>query len=135
MSVFEEVGLSWKGEEVVVPADKVMGLIEVVEDIITIEELSAKGVKRVKVARAFAAALRYAGVRKLNDAEVYDSLFGADAMANTTGAIHALLTLMIPPEHLQAKRVEPPPGKPKATGKRAATRARSKATASSKRPT
>lgn len=108
MSIFDEVGLTWKGKEYVVPPDKVMGLVEVVEDVITIEELAANGVKRAKVAKAFAAAIRYAAqcqgaVAKIDEQDVYQSLFGDNAMAATTQTVYGLLSFMIPPEHLQTK--------------------------------
>ena len=115
MSIFEEVGLTWEGTEYTVPAEQVMGLVEVVEDIITIEELSGRGVKRAKVARAFAAALRYAGAKEVDPQAVYNSLFSADSMVFTNSAVNALLSLMIPPEHLQTKAE--PPEKPPATRK------------------
>jgi len=115
MSIFEEVGLTWQGKEYTVPADQVMGLVEVVEDIITIEELSGRGVKRAKLARAFAAALRYAGAGKIDHQDVYNQLFGAESMVATTTAVSGLLSLMIPPEHLQTR--EPEPEKNQATRK------------------
>lgn len=127
MSIFEEVGLTWQGKEYTVPADKVMGLVEVVEDIITIEELSGRGIKRAKVARAFAAALRYAGAGKIDHQDVYNQLFGADAMISTTAAVNGLLSLMIPPEHLQTKAPEPE--------KNQATRKVENASDSSEKPT
>lgn len=119
MSIFEEVAITWQGKEYTVPADQVMGLVEVVEDIITIEELSGRGVKRAKVARAFAAALRYAGAKNVDPQDVYNGLFSAESMILTTSVVNALLALMIPPEHLQTKEPtkEPAPGKGKATRK------------------
>lgn len=115
MSIFQEVGLKWKGQEYVVPPDKVMGLVEVVEDVITIEELVGNGIKRVRLAKAFAAAIRYAAqckgaVAKIDDQEVFESLFGDDAMATTTRTVHALLAFMIPPEHLQVPSKDVVPG-------------------------
>jgi hypothetical protein len=117
MSIFEEVGLTWGEREYVVAPDKVMGLVETIEDIVTIEELAAQGVKRAKVAKAFAAALRYAGAPKVDEQEVYASLFGDDAMASTTRIVYSLLAMMIPPEHLQLKSDS---GKPKPPRKKAA---------------
>jgi len=133
-SVFEEVALSWGGNEYIVPSDKVMGLVEVVEDIITVDELVGSGIKRAKVARAFAAAIRYAGSASgknviINEQDVYSSLFGGDAMRATTGAVSALLTMMIPPEHLRQSEI--------ATAKTPATRKKPqrKATGTSKKRT
>jgi len=131
-SVFEEVALSWAGQEFIVPPDKVMGLVEVVEDIITVDELVSSGIKRAKVSRAFAAAIRYAASANgkqvvCKEQDVYSSLFGGDAMRATTGAVSALLTMMIPPEHLRQSE--------STTAKTTATRkpSRSKATGTSKK--
>lgn len=104
MDLFKDVGFTWNGVEYVVPADKVMGLVAVIEEVITIEELVGAGVKRVKMAKAFAAALRYAGARNVNDEEIYQSLFHkANSMVTTTGMVTALLKMMVPPNHLQTK--------------------------------
>lgn len=133
MSLFQEVGLQWQGKEFVVPPEKVMGLVEVIEDVITIEELAGKGVKRAKVAKAFTAAIRYAaqcqgGHAKISEEEVFESMFGHGAMDATTRVVYALLSLMIPPEHLQQQE---PVGKPEATRKKG----QGKATASSRKRT
>ena len=107
MSLFQEVALTWDGKEFVVPSDKVMGLIEAIEDVITIEELANQaGVKRVKVARAFTAAVRYAASCAdkrvdITEEAVLKTLFGGDAMEATTRVVYALLSMMIPPEHLR----------------------------------
>lgn len=109
MSVFKEVGLTWKGREYVVPPDKVMGLIAEIEEHVTIEELASRGgIKRAKASAAFAAALRYASrvagsPTRIEDAEVYQAFFADDVAASTTQIITSLLSMMIPPEHLQIK--------------------------------
>ena len=104
MSIFSEVAFHWNGEEYAVPADKVMGLIEVVEDVITLEELSnqTKGVKRAVISKAFAVALRYAGANA-SQQDVYTAFFDASRAIDIQTAITALLMMMIPPEHLQSK--------------------------------
>jgi len=100
--IFEEVGIRWDGVEYTVPADKVMGLVEAIEDIITLEELhSQSGLKRSKVARAFAAALQYAGCRGVTGDDVYSAMFGAEAGVTTASAVTAILSLMIPPQHIR----------------------------------
>lgn len=117
MGIFSEVGLTWRGEEYTVPSDKVMGLIEVVEDVITIEELtSSRGVKRAAISKAFAVALRYAGCKGVAQQEVYTTLFDADKSADIQNIITSLLMMMIPPEHLQEQQ----PPKPKARAKKSA---------------
>ena len=113
MSIFEEVSLSWGGAEYVVPADKVMGLIEVIEEHITLEELNSKGLKRAHISKAYAAALVYAGARGATQEKVYNMFFNASNSVDITNIITALLMLIIPPEHLQEKT----PPKPKASRK------------------
>lgn len=109
MAVFEEIGLTWKGHEYIVAPDQVMGLIAEIEEHVTIEEMvGGKGIKRAKISAAYAAALRYASRMsgtplRIDETEVYQALFGADFASSTTKIITALLTLMIPPEHLQVK--------------------------------
>ena len=70
MSLFEPVTLTWKGQEYVVKPDQVMYLIAIVEDKITLRQLSSGDVPFSRTAQAFGAALRYAGA-KVNDDEVY----------------------------------------------------------------
>lgn len=106
MSRFEEIGLKWGDKEYKVAPDKVMGLIESVESVITIEEinamLSAGTIKRAQVARAYRAALYYAGANVTTD-EVYESFFGEQMLENTVQVMVGLLAMMIPPEHLRSK--------------------------------
>lgn len=102
MSIFQEVGLTWKGIEYTVPADKVMGLIEVIEDVLTLEELGGtNGIRRAKVSKAFAVALRYAGANGVSQQEVYNNFFDPTKAVEIQTIITSLLMMMIPPEHLQ----------------------------------
>lgn len=116
MGIFQEVGLTWDGQEYVVPSEKVMGLVATIEDIVTLEELVSNGVKRAKLASAFCAALRYAGCR-VDEEEVYASLFG-DTGVTTRATIDAILSIMIPPESVQ--KLMPPAKKPAAPAKKPA---------------
>jgi len=113
MSIFKEVGITWAGEEYLIRADKVMGLVEVVEDIITMEELNSKGIKRAKISRAFCAALSYAG-KRVPVEDVYNKFFDDSAGVELTSIINFILMLMIPPEHLQGDAVEEEPKKEEA---------------------
>lgn len=119
MAIFQEIGLTWKGREFIVPPHQVMGLIAEVEEKITIEDLAlGKGVKRAKLSGAYAAALRYAArvsgaPCSVDDEDVYASLFGGDFAASTQIIIETLLRLMIPPEHLQTTSAPADPKKPK----------------------
>ena len=109
MGVFSEVKITWKGEDYVVPPERVMRLIATIEDVVTIEELMTPRLKRGKIAEAYGAALRFAGA-KVHDEEVYTTLFGAEAMVSTLAAIDGLMKMIIPPEHLQPKTEEKPKG-------------------------
>lgn len=106
MSLFKEVGLSWGGEEYIVPPEKVMGLIEVVEDVITLEELggSSGGLKRSAIAKAYANALRYAGCKNVTQQDIYGHLFNPETAMDIQPLVTSLLMMMIPPEHLQDKK-------------------------------
>jgi hypothetical protein len=125
MSIFEEVGLTWRGEEYVVPPEKVMELCERVLSILPAQQMHADANPAV-VARAFSTVLRFAGVeskflyvdddgnkRYSLDSEVYAALFDSDSKDSIYGTLHSLQKIIIPPHHLQ--RVMKSPGKPQAT--------------------
>lgn len=101
MGVFNEIGLSWNGEEYTVAPDRVMGLIEVIEDVITLEELTTK-LQRMKIAKAYFAALRYAGCRDVTVDQIYVNLFDPEKQNEVGPMVSAILMMMIPPEHLKA---------------------------------
>jgi hypothetical protein len=120
MSIFEPVVLTWNGAEHTVAADKVMGLIARVEDIITLPEinniLSGKSnAPFAKLASAYSAALSYAGAQVITE-DVYRTFFGADAKANVPMVLHGLLMMMVPPVAIQ----EDYPAKESKPGKRKA---------------
>ena len=106
MSIFEEVKLTWNDKDYIVKPDRVMGLISVVEDFVTIEDLMSDGLKRARISQAYAAALNYAGAFVTSE-QIYNALFSSDQLATTTQAVYALLTLMIPPEHLRKSTSKP----------------------------
>lgn len=122
MSLFNEVGLSWGGVEYVVKPDQVMGLIEVIEDSVTLEELggSAGGLKRASIAKAYAQALRYAGCKDVTQQDVYSYLFNPDTAMSIQPIVTSLLMMMIPPEHLQdaAPQESAPAKKPRQARKK-----------------
>lgn len=102
MSIFQEVELTWKGEKHVVPANKVMGLICEIEEHITLAELlSEKGAPMGRLAKGYAAALKYAGAPATPEM-VYESLF-ADSQQNIPEAVNGLLSMMLPPSTLQTQ--------------------------------
>lgn len=98
MSIFSSVTLLWKGEEYIVPPDRVMGLIAVVEEEISIIELNRKnGAPLVKLSRAFSAALNYAGKVEAEE-NVYKTFFALSKDENTIPmVVNALLMMMVPP--------------------------------------
>jgi hypothetical protein len=105
--VFEDIPLSWHGTEYVVPANRVMGAIKVIENHITLAELyrgisETGGVKLVSLSEAYAAILRYAGAKNIDAEEVYGDIFSsANQQRSTQDAIMGLLSMMIPPEQMR----------------------------------
>lgn len=111
--IFAEVTLSWKGREHVIPPDRMMGAIAVVEEGITLIELHmAQMTGRIplaKVSMAYARVLRYAGAVARDD-EVYNALFSkADNpdKVNSLRAMETLLLLMVPPDTYKNAEVTP----------------------------
>ncbi|NIQ01592.1 MAG: hypothetical protein GWM98_15405 [Nitrospinaceae bacterium] len=117
-SVFKPVTLEWEGTEYEIPADRIMGLIVRLEDIVSFRDLDQKNVKPGKISAAYAEALRYAGAT-VTDEEVYEQMFLGATTGQLYGAIAGLFSIMIPPSHLQKKTKDgpEPPGAPK-KGKR-----------------
>ena len=101
MGVFSDITLTMGGDDYVVPSDRVMGLIEAIEDHVVIFDLvNPQYLKNVQLCKAYHAALTYAGAVCTTE-QVYDSLFngGKEAVIHR---ITGLLEMMIPPKHLQA---------------------------------
>lgn len=113
MSIFKEVCIKYKSKEYKIPANRVMGLVETVEEVITIEELASGKLYRAKMAKAFSAAINYAGGYADRE-EVYSMFFDASNSEEMAGIINSILQLMIPPEHLQNKEEAPEEGNEKA---------------------
>lgn len=128
-AVFEDIRLAWDGQPVVIPANRVLGAIARVEDVITFGELAeAARSNRYSVARlsrAFGAVLRYAGV-EVGDDEVYAGVFSGKTH-NVAASISVLLQMMIPPASLTRGKSEgnaPPAAGSKASRKRTSSRSR-----------
>lgn len=103
MSLFEEVGMSWKGKEYVVPSDRVMGLIDTIENTLTVEDLNGK-VKRGLLAKAYCDALRYAGCRDVTQEDVYAVIYdfkNKEGVNYISQIATNLLMMMIPPDCLR----------------------------------
>jgi len=125
MGTFDDIRLTWHGIDHVIPANKVMGAIARIEDIITLTEIyeasQKRSVKFSRVASAYGAVLRYAGA-KVTDEEVYLGMFeGQSAITAVQEALTGLMSMMIPP---QAKVVqkEAPQGNVSKAGTRSSNR-------------
>ncbi len=99
MSLFDDVTLSYEDKEYIIPSNKVMQLIEVIEDCISITILCDPKVPRAKLAKAYAAAINFAG-GKTTQEEVYASFFTNGVVA-VQYAVAGLAMLMVPPDHLR----------------------------------
>lgn len=101
MGTFDDIRLNWQGTDYVIPANKVMGAIARIEDVITLTELiqmSRQGkVKFASIAAAYAGVLRYAGVQ-ISDEQVYLGLFQDNNAAVVNAALAGLLQMMLPPD-------------------------------------
>jgi hypothetical protein len=123
MAIFEEVRLEWGGKEHVIPPDRIMGAIAVVEELVTFVELShelqTRQFRLGRLAQAYAALLGYAGA-KVSTEEVYAALFrrdGADETLRAASAVVTLLMIMVPPAAREkatapAEEAGAPAGKP-----------------------
>jgi hypothetical protein len=112
--VFDPIKIKWKGADVLIPADRVMGALYRVEQTITINELGVAintgNVPLAKVARAFAEILRYADVA-VKDDEVYAAMFQEASGLEALTAIRTLMVLMVPPARLLEKLSNSPGAK------------------------
>jgi hypothetical protein len=104
--MFEKVILSWEGRDYVIPADKVTEAIAIVEEIIGLPELSvALSTGRppmMRIARAYASMLTYAGANGVNEAGVYAGMFSeGDMKTRIHAAVMGLMQIMIPPGALK----------------------------------
>jgi hypothetical protein len=107
------ITLEYSGESYTVEPDRVMRLIAIIEDIISLPELASGKVGLAKISMAYGAALRYAGA-KVTDEAVYCTMFETDAAQKAQGYIVSLLMMMIPPDVVKDKQVaKKPVPKPK----------------------
>jgi hypothetical protein len=101
MAIFQPIRLSWHSRDFTIPAERVMGAIAVVEEVMTFPEIVRMiggGHPNIsKVARAYGALLRYAGAG-VDDDEVYEGLFKPGTMhAQVLTALDMLAAMMLPP--------------------------------------
>lgn len=102
MSIFQELTLTWKGNDYTVKPENMLRLIAQVEDVITLNELynfSQKGAAPLsKLAIAYGLMLRYAGA-KVTDEELYRAISSGKEQAAAT-ATQSILMMMLPPQDL-----------------------------------
>ena len=102
---FEAITLGWNGREYTIPANKVFGAIECIEDAVTMVELARAAEKQTmpvaRLCRAYANVLTYAGAPGVSPDAVYSAMMsGGDSSEAMTTAITTLLGMMTPPAHL-----------------------------------
>jgi hypothetical protein len=108
MSGFEDLTLGWGGKSFVIPARKMLGAVARIEEVITLQELTAYASRgtapMARLAQAYGSVLRYAGAAATDD-EVYSGLFGDAGPDNANliaDSINTLMVMMIPP-HVRRK--------------------------------
>ena len=117
MAVFQDVVFGFKGEEYTVKSNKIMRLIAMIEDIVTLGDLTSGNIKLSRLAEAYSACLNYAGAETEVET-VYETLFGSGSSGVVQESITTLMMLMLPPSSYQPP--EPKAAKkPKAPKKKA----------------
>jgi hypothetical protein len=101
-SVFDDVGLKWKGVDYTIPAGRMMEAIARIEEHISLEDMQFQRpggnfkIKRAKISAAFASVLNMVGAN-VTEEEIYASLFDKQAASTIVSAITALQMMMVPP--------------------------------------
>lgn len=102
MAIFEDIKLSFKGDDYTIPANRVLKTICKLEKEISLAELMEGNVKPGQLATLFNMILMDAGSEDKSD-EIYSTFFASkDSAKNAGNATTALLLMMIPPEHLKS---------------------------------
>jgi hypothetical protein len=105
MGIFEPVNLRLGDNIYTVKSDRVMGLIEAIEDhVVMFDLVNPQHLRNVRLAKAYHAALVYAGADCTLE-QVYDSLFDGNK-DSVISKINGLLSMMIPPERLHQNNVK-----------------------------
>src|SRR5687767_11965225 len=125
-NAFDNVVFNWRDKEYRIPANRMLGAIARIEEVITMGNLGLqveRGTPPVaKVAQAYAAVLRYAGARVTDD-DVYCGMFAeTNPKQAVAAAINTLFGIMVPPsakarfaaalEANEAEEVEAAPAPP-----------------------
>jgi hypothetical protein len=126
MPIFDKITLTFRGQDHVIPAHRVMPALAAIEDVITLARMSramASGdLPLLRISQAYAVALQHAGAR-VTPEEVYAEMFAneGELRERAIEALGTLQVMMIPPEHLRRKasEVDAAAGKDQATGQTA----------------
>lgn len=117
-----DVQFGWAGRDYVIPANMVLSAICVIEDTITLGELSSGRQPAAKIATAYAAMLNFAGAR-VGSEDVYAGMFGDSPSATSVDqAAAGLLKIMLPRDAFAdgpATAAAPAPRRPRKSGPRA----------------
>jgi len=104
--VFRDLELEWQGVVYAIPANRIMGAIARIEEVVTLPELQAyaqRGTAPVaKLSMAFGSVLRYAGA-DISDDEVYAAALAenAEESGGVLTAVMNVMQIMIPPDVLK----------------------------------
>jgi hypothetical protein len=105
MAIFQPIELRWGGHDYTIPADRILGAICVIEDVVTMPELITmlRGKPNFsRLARAYGDLLRYAGAF-VSDEEVYEGLFKPGEQRKRIAlTINLLIAMMTPPSAIVA---------------------------------
>lgn len=140
MQVFQDWRIEWNGEHIVVPSQRMMGLVHTVETVIPPIKLSVMmsdlardptSIRPALISQVLSAVLRYAG-KEVTEEEVYNGLFGrADKVYATAVTIAALIDGITPESVRREMAKEAPQGNANRQARRkgASLKARSKSPA------
>lgn len=114
-SIFKPVTLEFKGEQKTIPADQVMTAIGLIENHISLKELTSQhGTPLSKLASGYVAVLNFAGFKNLKAEDVYMSLFDKDqGKKSAADAAAGLMLMMVPPTNYTPPKKTVPKKKPR----------------------
>ncbi len=132
MSAFEDIKLEWDGKVYVIRSGNVMRAIARVEDVVTLQELSAFAKRgtapAAKIALAYASVLEFAGC-PASATDVYERMFQEASQDTIASSVQGLLFMMLPPNMKKLAMGNPQPEKKAAkspASRSAASKKRSK---------
>lgn len=99
--MFQPIKFAFKGTEYLIPPNRVLRAVAVVEAHVTMHELSIYMARQTapsaKVAMAYAALVNFAG-GAVTDDEVFESLFDPQTKENVMTLVSLLITVLVPPK-------------------------------------